>query len=43
LHRAGRAPYVRTPAWLRVQRYLMGAVLGGLALRIALERSSTVA
>ena len=33
----------RRPAWLRVQRYLMGCVLGALALRIALERSSTVA
>jgi threonine/homoserine/homoserine lactone efflux protein len=33
----------RRPVWLRVQRYLMGTVLGGLALRIALERSSTVA
>jgi threonine/homoserine/homoserine lactone efflux protein len=30
------------PVWLRVQRYLMGTVLGGLALRIAFERSSTV-
>jgi threonine/homoserine/homoserine lactone efflux protein len=33
----------RRPVWLRVQRYLMGTVLGGLALRIALERSSAVA
>jgi len=31
------------PAWLRVQRYLMGTVLGGLALRIALDRSSPAA
>lgn len=30
------------PAWLRAQRYLMGTVLGALALRIALERSSAV-
>lgn len=32
----------RRPTWLRMQRYLMGTVLGGLAVRIALERSSTV-
>ena len=31
------------PAWMRVQRYLMGAVLGGLALRIATDRSPAVA
>jgi threonine/homoserine/homoserine lactone efflux protein len=30
------------PAWLRMQRYLMGTVLGGLALRIAFEHSSPV-
>jgi threonine/homoserine/homoserine lactone efflux protein len=29
----------RRPAWLRVQRYLMGAVLGALALRLATERT----
>ena len=33
----------RRPVWLRVQRYLMGTVLGGLAVRIALERSSAAA
>ncbi|MGH3662076.1 MAG: LysE family translocator [Micromonosporaceae bacterium] len=27
------------PMWLRVQRYLMGTVLGGLALSIAFDRS----
>ncbi len=27
------------PAWLRVQRYLMGGVLGALALRLATERA----
>lgn len=32
----------RRPAWLRAQRHLMGTVLGALALRIALERSSAV-
>ena len=33
----------RRPAWLRVQRYLMGTVLGGLALKIALDHSPAVA
>jgi threonine/homoserine/homoserine lactone efflux protein len=33
----------RRPMWMRVQRYLMGAVLTGLALRIATDRSSAVA
>jgi len=33
----------RRPVWLRVQRYLMGTVLGGLALKIAFEHSPTVA
>lgn len=33
----------RRPAWLRAQRYLMGTVLGALALRIAFERSSAAA
>jgi threonine/homoserine/homoserine lactone efflux protein len=34
----------RRPAWIRAQRYLMGTVLAGLALKIALERgSATVA
>jgi len=27
------------PTWLKVQKYLMGAVLGGLAVRLALEES----
>lgn len=31
------------PTWMRVQRYLMGAVLGVLALRIATDRSPAVA
>lgn len=30
----------RKPAWLRVQRYLMGTVLAGLALKIAAERGT---
>jgi threonine/homoserine/homoserine lactone efflux protein len=30
----------RRPGWLRAQRYLMGTVLAGLALKIALERGS---
>ncbi len=30
--------FARNPFWLAVQRYLMGFVLGGLALRLALER-----
>ena len=29
----------RRPGWLRTQRYLMGGVLGGLALRLATERT----
>jgi threonine/homoserine/homoserine lactone efflux protein len=33
----------RRPTWLRVQRYAMGTVLGGLALKIALDRSTAVA
>lgn len=33
----------RRPVWLRVQRYLMGTVLGGLAVRIALDRSTAAA
>ncbi|MGH6653904.1 MAG: LysE family translocator [Actinocrinis sp.] len=33
----------RHPAWLRAQRYLVGTVLGALAVRIATERSSAVA
>jgi len=33
----------RRPAWLRVQRYLMGTVLAGLAVRIAADRSRAVA
>jgi threonine/homoserine/homoserine lactone efflux protein len=31
------------PAWLRAQRYIMGTVLAGLALRIAAERRAAVA
>jgi threonine/homoserine/homoserine lactone efflux protein len=31
----------RRPGWLRTQRYLMGTVLGALALRLATERSRT--
>src|SRR6185312_4443745 len=30
----------RRPAWLRAQRYLMGTVLAGLAIRIAFERGT---
>jgi threonine/homoserine/homoserine lactone efflux protein len=29
----------RRPSWLRVQRYLMGTVLGGLAIRLALDHA----
>lgn len=29
----------RRPVWLRVQRYLMGTVLAGLAVKVALDRS----
>ncbi len=31
------------PSWMRIQRYLMGTVLAGLALRIATDRSQAVA
>jgi threonine/homoserine/homoserine lactone efflux protein len=31
------------PAWLRVQRYLMGTVLAGLALRIVVQRRAVAA
>jgi len=31
------------PAWLRAQRYLMGTVLGGLAIKLATERSHAAA
>ncbi|MFG3225603.1 LysE family translocator [Kitasatospora sp. NPDC048194] len=31
------------PAWLRVQRYAMGTVLGGLAVHIAADRAKAVA
>jgi threonine/homoserine/homoserine lactone efflux protein len=31
------------PGWLRAQRYVMGTVLGGLALKIAAERRAVVA
>ena len=33
----------RRPGWLRVQRYVMGTVLAGLAVRIAADRSRAVA
>ena len=33
----------RRPTWLRVQRYLMGTVLAGIALRIAADRTPAVA
>lgn len=29
----------RRPSWLRIQRYLMGTVLGGLAIKLATDRS----
>ncbi|WP_037606106.1 LysE family translocator [Streptacidiphilus rugosus] len=35
--------FSRRPAWLRVQRYAMGTVLGGLALHIAADRAKAVA
>jgi len=31
----------RRPGWIRAQRYLMGGVLGALAVRLATERSRT--
>jgi threonine/homoserine/homoserine lactone efflux protein len=34
---------MRRPLWLRVQRYVMGTVLAGLAVRIAADRSRAVA
>ncbi|MBV2156273.1 LysE family translocator [Kitasatospora sp. SUK 42] len=33
----------RRPVWLRIQRYVMGTVLGGLALHIATDRAKAVA
>ncbi|GAA4881517.1 LysE family translocator [Kitasatospora terrestris] len=33
----------RRPAWLRVQRYAMGTVLAGIAVRIATDRAKAVA
>jgi threonine/homoserine/homoserine lactone efflux protein len=33
---------VRRPGWLRVQRALMGTVLGGLAIKLATDRSRAV-
>ncbi|MFC9329532.1 hypothetical protein [Kitasatospora sp. NPDC057015] len=30
------------PAWLRIQRYLMGTVLTGLAVHIAADRSKAL-
>jgi threonine/homoserine/homoserine lactone efflux protein len=35
--------FSRRPAWLRVQRYAMGTVLAGLAIRIAADRAQAVA
>ncbi|MFF2045274.1 LysE family translocator [Kitasatospora sp. NPDC058170] len=32
----------RRPAWLRIQRYLMGTVLAGLAVHIAADRSKAL-
>lgn len=34
---------VARPTWLRIQRYLMGGVLGALAIRLATERRPAVA
>jgi threonine/homoserine/homoserine lactone efflux protein len=34
--------FARNPMWLAVQRYVMGFVLGGLALRLALEPRRSV-
>lgn len=34
---------VARPTWLRIQRYLMGGVLGALAIRLAVERRPAVA
>jgi threonine/homoserine/homoserine lactone efflux protein len=33
----------RRPVWLRLQRYIMGTVLGALAIRIATDRSKAIA
>ena len=33
----------RRPAWLRIQRYLMGTVLGGLAVRMATDHARPAA
>lgn len=33
----------RRPGWLRVQRYLMGTVLGGLAVKLATDHAKPVA
>ncbi|MGW5672033.1 hypothetical protein [Micromonospora sp. NPDC003776] len=32
----------RRPAWAKVQRYVMGGVVAGLAIRIAADRSRAV-
>jgi threonine/homoserine/homoserine lactone efflux protein len=34
--------FARKPTWLAMQRYFMGSVLGGLALRLALEHRRVV-
>jgi threonine/homoserine/homoserine lactone efflux protein len=33
--------FVRNPTWLAMQRYFMGFVLGGLAVRLMLEQRRT--
>ncbi|MFF7243366.1 LysE family translocator [Embleya sp. NPDC008237] len=33
----------RRPSWLRIQRYVMGTVLGGLAVKLATDRSHPAA
>ncbi len=33
---------VRRPAWLRIQRAFMGTVLGGLAIKMAADRTRAV-
>jgi threonine/homoserine/homoserine lactone efflux protein len=38
------AGFLRTrPAWLKIQRYVMGSVLAGLAVKIATDRSKAIA
>jgi threonine/homoserine/homoserine lactone efflux protein len=33
----------RRPLWLRIQRYFMGTVLGGMAVHLATDRSRALA